>query len=138
MTSTFLTINGPQEIQSRAGHDSMTDCRLTKGSCDAICEIMKGKIMKTKALASYDQLRLATKRGSDYGPVPNLLNGPVALFRVQLVPRPQFLTQRLNDLCVSRIVREVFQLARIRVVVVKLGPLLAAVPFGVAIAFGAH
>ena len=29
--------------------------------------------MKTKALASYDQLILATKRGSYYGPVPKLL-----------------------------------------------------------------
>ena len=26
--------------------------------------------MKTKALIFYDQLQLATKRGSDYGPVP--------------------------------------------------------------------
>ena len=31
---------------------------------------MEGKIMKTKALASYDQLILATKRRSYYGPVP--------------------------------------------------------------------
>ena len=31
---------------------------------------MVGKIMKTKALTSYDQLVLAMKRESYYGPVP--------------------------------------------------------------------
>ena len=31
---------------------------------------MEGKIIKTKALASDDELILATKRGNDYRPVP--------------------------------------------------------------------
>ena len=36
---------------------------------------MKGKIMKTKALVSYEQLLLATTRGSDCGPVPKRTRG---------------------------------------------------------------
>ena len=49
---------------------------------------MVGKIMKAKALTSYDQLLLATKSRSDCGPVPNLFKNPDTIeFHVCIPPR---------------------------------------------------